>query len=76
MQESSQQLRTVFDLVTSQTSTPPSCQTVVVSETRCSVRGFSAVVKDIAHSWKVRKSTKSLILGFINYMFLPQVMGR
>ena len=76
VQESSQQLRAVFNLVSSQTGTPPSCQTVVVSETRCSSRGLSAVIKDIAHSWEVRQSTRSLMLGLINYMFLPQVMGR
>lgn len=76
MQEPSQQLCTVFDLITSQTGIPQSCQSVVVSEVRRRSRGLGAAASEIVHSWKARKSTQSLVLGLVNYMLLPQVVGR
>ncbi|KAL3152788.1 hypothetical protein ABBQ38_012372 [Trebouxia sp. C0009 RCD-2024] len=74
--EPTQQLCTVFDLITNQFGVQRSCQSLVVSETRRRSKGLGAAASEICHSWRARKSTQSLVLGLVNYMFLPQVVGR
>ena len=76
LQDCRQRLCTVSELVTGQTGILDNCQVIVVYESRRKSRGFGAAAQRIAHSWKARKSTRSLILGLINYICLPQVVSR
>ncbi len=76
MQECHQQLSSITELVSLQTGVTQDRQIFVISETKRRFTGFGAAARDVAHSWTARKSTRSLVLGMINYVFLPEVVNR
>lgn len=76
LQECHQQLASVMELVSLQAGVHRDSQILVVSETRRRYRGVRAAARDVAHSWAARKSTRSLVLGMMNYVFLPELVSR
>ncbi|DBA83058.1 TPA: hypothetical protein ACH3X1_006830 [Trebouxia sp. C0004] len=74
--ECNQQLISVSELVSLQTGLSPERQMFVVSENKRRFRGYSAAARDLAHSWTIRRSTKSLVIGMVNFVFLPEVVSR
>lgn len=76
MQESNQQLISVSELVSLQAGLSPDRQVFVVSENKRRFRGYGAAARDLAHSWTVRRSTRSLVIGAVNFVFLPEVVSR
>ena len=76
LQDCHQELSSIADLVSLQTGIGPNRQILVVSETKRRYRGLSAAARDVVHSWSSRRSTRSLILGMVNYVLLPEVVSR
>ncbi|DBA82410.1 hypothetical protein WJX79_005037 [Trebouxia sp. C0005] len=74
--ESNQQLISVSELVSLQAGLSPDRQVFVVSENKRRFRGYGAAARDLAHSWTVRRSTRSLVIGAVNFVFLPEVVSR
>lgn len=76
MQEGNQQLISVSELVSLQTGLSLDRQMFVVSENKRRFRGYGAAARDLAHSWTVRRSTRSVVIGIVNFVFLPEVVSR
>lgn len=76
VQECEQQLISVSELVSLQTGLSPDRQMFVVSENKRRFRGYGAAARDLAHSWTVRRSTRSVVIGMVNFVFLPEVVSR
>lgn len=76
LQECHQPLSSITELVSLQTGIPQARQIFLISETKRTYRGIGAAARDLAHCWTARKSTMTLVLGMVNYMFLPEVMNR
>ncbi len=76
MQDCHQQLISMSELVSLQTGLSPDRQIFVVSENKRRFRGYGAAARDLAHSWTVRRSTRSLVIGMVNFVFLPEVVSR
>lgn len=74
--ECHQQLSSITELVSLQAGVSPDRQKFVISENKRRFKGYSAAARDIAHSWTARKSTRSLVLGMVNYVFLPEAVNR
>lgn len=74
--ESDQQLITLSELVSLQTGVSQDRQMFVVSEKKRRFRGYGAAARDLAHSWTVRRSTRSVVIGMVNFVFLPEVVSR
>ena len=76
LQECHQQLSSIAELVSLQTGIRQDRQILVVCETKRRYRGLSAAARHVAHSWSARKSTRSLLLGVVNYVLLPELVSR
>lgn len=74
--ECDQQLISVSELVSLQTGLSLDRQMFVVSENKRRFRGYGAAARDLAHSWTVRRSTRSVVIGMVNFVFLPEVVSR